>query len=138
MFCVCVQQSTHFTISISLYRWEIHVFTNLYTGTYLFITISKYIKVNSNSFNHCRPTEHNTEKSAAQEWQHTTLGGTRINVSLGIHIYILSIPQFCWNSPVSCSNFGMLTAITATTLIIHQMPRRQPILQNRVIVKRLL
>jgi hypothetical protein len=41
---------------------------------YLFITISKYIKVNSNSFNHCRPNEHNPEKSDAQEWQHTTLG----------------------------------------------------------------
>jgi hypothetical protein len=37
---------------------------------------------------------------------------TRINLSLGIHIYILSRPQFCWNSQVSCSNFGMLTAIS--------------------------
>jgi len=38
--------------------------------------------------------------------------GTRINViSQGIHIYILSI-QFCWNSQVSCSDFGMLTAIS--------------------------
>jgi hypothetical protein len=57
-------------------------------------------------------------------------GGTRTNVSLGIHIYILSIPQFCWNSQVSCSNFGMLTAITVTTLMTHQMPRWQPTLHN--------
>jgi hypothetical protein len=40
---------------------------------YLFITISKYIKVNSNSFNHCRPNEHNPQKSDAQEWHHKTL-----------------------------------------------------------------
>jgi hypothetical protein len=81
---------------ISLYTWEIHVFTNLYTGIYLFITISKYIKVNTNSFTHCRPNEKSRKISHTGKATHNP-GGTRINVSLGIHIDIQSIPQFCWN-----------------------------------------
>jgi hypothetical protein len=83
---------------------------------YLFIAISKYIEVKSNSFNHCRPNEHEPEESAAQELQHNP-GGTRINVSLGTHVYIQSIPQYCCH------------------LVTHHMPRWQTTLQNIFILK---
>ena len=100
---------------------EIYVFTNLYIGTYSFIAISKYTKVNSNRFNHCRPNEHKSGTSNTQEWQRVTLG-TQEHLCQYNSIETLQ---------VSCSNFGMLTAI----LVTHQMPRWQSTLQNRFIVK---
>jgi hypothetical protein len=50
--------------------WEM----DSHTCIHLFIEISKYILINKNSFNHCRPNEHKPELPAAQEWQHTNLG----------------------------------------------------------------
>lgn len=57
-----------------------------------------------------------------QEWQRVTLGAQE---------YLYQYHNLIENLQVSCSNFGMLTAI----LVTHQMPRWQSTLQNRFIVK---
>jgi hypothetical protein len=81
----------------------------LYTNTYLFIAISKYIEVNRNSFNHCRPNE--PEKSAAQEWQYVTLGEQE---KMKAFAFIFISNQYN----------------TVATLATHKMPRWQTSLQN--------
>jgi len=119
MFCVhaAVHTLHHTNLIIHVGNTCIHELDYRYIFIYL-LQISTYIKVNSNRLNYCRPNEHNPEKSATQEWQHNPVE-TRINLSLGIHIYILSRLQLCWNSQLSCSNSGMLTAISYH--ITHEM-----------------